>query len=77
VTAWRLLHLDLPVPDDLEPVEVPAAVIRISFEAERPSITFEGALGDGGDRLCQWLEAHPDLLELIRFALELRAEGAE
>jgi hypothetical protein len=52
----------------------PAVTIQIALESA-PRVRFEVFSEEGGGRLLDWLEAHPDYLDLTRRALELGEEA--
>ena len=53
------------------PRPVPAVVIRIPFEADGPRVLCDYVCEADERRMVDWLEQRPDLLRLIRDALEL------
>jgi hypothetical protein len=56
-------------------VSAPAILIRLELEAA-PRLLVEALSEQEHDRLVDWLETHPDYLELVRRALALEGKVA-
>ena len=52
-------------------MSAPRIVIEVDFEASRPRVVLDYLNEGDGDRMRDWLGAHPEMFDLVVQAIEL------